>query len=110
MGDMICRICGHPINISQENFEISNLEGSAHIDCIKRKEHEDWRNSMKKFFNVDELKQENQVLKDRWEELKKWVDASGCFLDDGSFSGDVVISIYAILDKMQELERGEDNA
>ena len=110
MGNMICRICGQPINLSKDNFEISSLEGGAHTDCIKRKEHEDWHNSIKKFFNVDGLKQENQALKDRWEKLKKWVDESGCFLDDGSFSGDVVISIYAILDKMQELEQEQTNA
>ena len=39
-----------------------------------------------------------------WFKLKEWIDKSGCFLDDGSLSGGVVISIYAILDKMQELE------
>lgn len=50
------------------------------------------------------LMKENQALKDRWEKLKEWIDKSGCFLDDGSLSGDVVISIYAILDKMEELE------
>ena len=110
MSDMICRICGNPINISKDNFEMSSLEGCAHIDCIERKEHEDWYNSMKTFFKVDKLEQENQALKDKWDKLKKWVDESGCFLDDRSFTGDAVISIYAILDKMQELEQGENNA
>lgn len=55
----------------------------------------------------EDIKQENQELKDRWQKLKEWVED-----DDVRFSheyanqsSDTVIKQYEILTKMQELEK-----
>ena len=107
---------GHYLDLSDNPFSYDSIvcKLGAFEDFIEEQGFEDLeelKRYIEQSFKASELilkkKQENQALKDRWEKLKKWVDESGCFLDDGSFSGDVVISIYAILDKIQELEQGE---
>lgn len=116
MDNMICRICGQPISLIKDNFEISSLEGCAHTDCIKRKEHEDWRNSIKKLLKVDELEQENQVLKERWQKLKESVvdtlkhDREFFELTENDMYYDFSIADQIILGRMQELEKEQTNA
>ena len=75
-----------------EKYNIENMEDlELRLEDV---EHYAYNCNVEQIDEIIKLKQENQALKDRWEELKGWIDycSSGCLDYD------------EILQKMKELE------
>ena len=60
--------------------------------------------STEKIQNLDNLEKQNKQLKDNWNELKKWLEENESFDD---YCNETTFT--SVLDKMQELEQGNDS-
>ena len=58
---------------------------------------------------IDELLQENKILKDNWIKLKEIAKSQSGFKKRADLKGGLWFEIDDLLDKMQELEQGSDN-
>lgn len=58
---------------------------------------------------IDELLQENKILKDNWNKLKEIAKSQSGFKKRADLKGGLWFEVDDLLDKMQELEQGSDS-
>lgn len=61
---------------------------------------------------IEQIQQENKQLKDNWNKLKEYVNEVGSpFVDGYGYVQieDKIVYVDDVLDKMQELEKGDSN-
>ena len=73
-------------------------------ECQNQKQTQIYKNSKK----VEELQQENQQLKDNWNKLKEIAKSQSGFKKRADLKGGLWFEVDELLDKMQELEQGEE--
>lgn len=57
---------------------------------------------------IDELLQENKILKDNWNKLKEIAKSQSGFKKRADLKGGLWFEVDDLLDKMHELEQGSD--
>lgn len=96
-----CKFCDKekPVkDFCKSGFAIKNVCK----ECQNKKQTQIYKNSKE----VSKLQKENKQLNDNWKKIKEYIKQEGFEINTIEYGSIDVIDKYAIIEKMQELERG----
>lgn len=93
----------------KEQLQKENEQLKNNINKLQKELNEENFQCSKYAIEINDLKENNKQLKDNWNKLKEYIKKEGFEINTREYGSLDVIDKYAIIEKIQELEKSDNN-